>query len=295
MPANSATPKLFSDAAYSSGLSKTVMVGQNTTGIFETWTWDGMNWVQVATPQVMNRQNGSISYDGTNLMVFGGEGSWNYLNDTWTFNGTTWTQQSPATSPDPRMLHGACYLQGSSGSILFGGKNYYRVYNDTWLWNGTTWSQVVAGGTANVPAGRIDIQLAASNTTVVLFGGSNGNGLYFNDTWTFNGTTWTQVNTANTVAGAPTGRAGYGLVYDSVHTQWVLFGGRDRDGVNNDTWTFNGTTWTQVFPANSPSGRYGHLMTFDASKGQTVLFGGNNNNNVLNDTWIWNGTNWTQV
>jgi hypothetical protein len=42
-----------------------------------------------------------MAYDLTSgrLMLFGGAATFTQFNDTWTYDGTNWTQQSPATSP----------------------------------------------------------------------------------------------------------------------------------------------------------------------------------------------------
>jgi len=55
----------------------------------------------------------------------------------------------------------------------------------------------------------------------------------------------------------------------------VLFG---DDNINsnplNNTWTWNGTTWTQLFPAASPPARSDASMVYDPAEGNVVLFGG---------------------
>ena len=60
-----------------------------------------------------------------------------------------------------------------------------------------------------------------------------------------------------------------------------------------DTWTWDGTDWTQRTPAHSPSPRYCLGMAYDAARGQVVLFGGYGGGD-LGDTWTWDGTDWTQ-
>ncbi len=66
-------------------------------------------------------------------------------------------------------------------------------------------------------------------------------------------------------------------------------------GYFGDTWVWNGTNWTQEFPANSPSARGAFGMAYDAAQNQVVLFGGFGGISDLNDTWVWDGTNWTQL
>jgi hypothetical protein len=58
---------------------------------------------------------------------------------------------------------------------------------------------------------------------------------------------------------------------------------------------WDGTTWTQQFPASAPSARTDHAMAYDAIIGKVVLFGGFNvPGQGLNDTWDWDGTTWSQ-
>jgi sugar lactone lactonase YvrE len=123
-----------------------------------------------------------------------------------------------------------------------------------------------------------------SSGLVVLFGGQ-GNGLNFlGDTWTWNGTTWTQLSPAT----SPQARGYAVMAYDAAFSQVLLFGG-EGNGTGfpflNDTWTWNGTTWTQLAPVTSPEARFSATMAYDPSSGQVVLFGGGSNSGFLGDTW----------
>ena len=98
---------------------------------------------------------------------------------------------------------------------------------------------------------------------------------------------------------SPPARDYAALAYDAAHGQVVLFGGGGEPGgvccgYFNDTWVWDGTNWTQEFPADSPSARATFGMAYDAAQGQVVLFGGGVGGGLLNDTWVWDGTNWTQ-
>jgi len=75
------------------------------------------------------------------------------------------------------------------------------------------------------------------------------------------------------------------LVYHQANQTLVLFGVGES---YNQTWTFDGTTWTQQTAAIAPSGRQNPQMAYDPVRSETVLFGGEG----ASDTWIWNGTSW---
>jgi len=67
----------------------------------QTWTWGGSAWTgrsPATSPPALF--NAAMAYDAATRTVvlfggFGGLGDRGPLNDTWTWNGTTWTQQSP--------------------------------------------------------------------------------------------------------------------------------------------------------------------------------------------------------
>jgi hypothetical protein len=175
--------------------------------------------------------------------------------------------------------------------VLFGGYNGSSDLNDTWTWNGTTWTQQFP---ATSPPIRESSTMSydPATGTVVLFGGFNGG--YLNDTWTWDGTTWTQVdaspaNCTNNCVGSPSIRNWSTTAYDTATGAVVLFGGVNAGNTNNlnDTWTWNGTTWTQQSPATSPPVRHDASMAYDTATGTVVLFGGHNGSSTLNDTWTY--------
>jgi hypothetical protein len=94
------------------------------------------------------------------------------------------------------------------------------------------------------------------------------------------------------------GRYDHAMAFDPVRQRVVLFGGYGGTYLS-DTWLWDGTNWTQVFPPNSPSRRSSHRMVYDAERQEVILFGGYGYTNLttityLNDTWAWNGTNWIE-
>jgi hypothetical protein len=82
---------------------------------------------------------------------------------------------------------------------------------------------------------------------------------------------------------------------DAARNNVLLFGGFGGGTELGDTWTWDGTDWTQRSPADAPSRRYSAGTAYDAARGRVVLFGGGTNCcGVLGDTWAWDGTEWTQ-
>ncbi|HKD59395.1 MAG TPA: kelch repeat-containing protein, partial [Terracidiphilus sp.] len=234
-----------------------------------------------------------LTYDPVHAqaVLFGGYGVSGFLNDTWLWNGTTWTQANPSSSPAARSAFGMTYDAAQGQVVLFGGRLTANSWtNDTWLWNGATWTQA---NPTTIPPARSNMAMVydAAHGNDVMFGGLV-NGLASNDTWIWHGTTWSQANPAN----SPSARYAYSMVYDAAHSQVVMFGGQDIHGnYLNETWTWDGTNWTQQSPQTSPSARDLQGMAYDAALGQVVMFGGiDSGGNYLNDTWVWNGTTWIE-
>jgi hypothetical protein len=90
-------------------------------------------------------------------------------------------------------------------------------------------------------------------------------------------------------------RTEHALAYDSARGRTVLFGGSGPDGLLGDTWEWDGSAWTQKFPALSPAPRRRHTLAFDALRGRTILFGGASDSTSFGDTWQWDGSAWTQL
>jgi hypothetical protein len=125
----------------------------------------------------------------------------------------------------------------------------------------------------------------AAHQVVVLFGGNNGNAVFNNETWLWNGTDWVQQNPLT----KPPARWLAAMAYDASEQQTILFGGDGAIlGVGADTWAWDGTNWI-ARPANpSPSPREWAAAAYDSTNQFMVLFGGTAlpNDAALADTWV---------
>jgi hypothetical protein len=154
---------------------------------------------------------------------------------------------------------------------------------------------------ALAPSGRVNAQLVYDDATnaLLLFSGQDYTGAApLTDTWTWNGSTWTRLHPAH----SPGPLESAAMAYDPTTQQVVLFGGISNANTGGtpilgDTWTWNGSDWTQQHPASSPPARMLASLAYDGASGQLVLFGGQDATGsgvALNDTWIWTGSNWVQ-
>jgi len=202
------------------------------------------------------------------IVLFGGHDiTWaTRFTDTWTYDGATWTQQHPATSPSE--VDSMVYDPAIGKLVLLGGGD------ETWTYDGTTWTKEPAG--AAPPAGRIGPMTYDSSLgkLVVYAAGLTGEGT----TLRYDGRTWTGKSTPS----SPPVIRDWSMAYDPEGGHTVLFGGLkydpgQRDDFGDplrDTWAYDGTTWTKQIPTTAPTPRSNALMVYDAAVHSLVLFGG---------------------
>jgi hypothetical protein len=74
-------------------------------------------------------------------------------------------------------------------------------------------------------------------------------------------------------AGQPPARSGAAMAYDAANGSVVLFGGQSRTRSLDDTWTWDGSAWTQAHPATSPPALDNAQMTYDPVTHDLLLVG----------------------
>jgi hypothetical protein len=261
-------------------------------------------WTQKQDIGASSRVSHGVTFDAerNRVLLFGGDPGGRPLADTWSWDGSLWTQVAdtgPLARRDLAMSLAIGPDTDASGSsdklvVLFGGASGSNLFADTWIWDGTEWTQVADTG----PAARSSHSLAydSARNRVVLFGGRTATNSVVGDTWEWDGTEWTQVQDVG-----PSARRAHAMAFDPTASRVVLFGGA---GANNegldDTWLWNGTDWTQAADTG-PDPRAGSAMVAATT---IVLFGGVNsvdpnlptaNRIIYGDSWRWDGRVWTKV
>lgn len=279
--------------AFDSVNNQTILFGGYSNGqlITDTWSWDGTKWTQLF-PSISpsGRQFAAMAFDpSTNqIILFGGSDFFGNLGDTWSWDGTNWTQLSPGTSPSARTGASMAFDSINNLLILFGGFSGGTPLNDTWNWNGSNWVQLLDGSTDSPPArGFATMAFGPTLNQMILFGGF-GTVTRINDTWRWNGatTTWMELNDGS--SGSPPARSNAVMGYDPVNNQNILFGGQNFFG---DTWSWDGATWSVPSSiTTSPSARDSASFALDANN-NLILFGGIEGQ-IFGDTWSWTGTDW---
>ena len=313
--------------------------GQYPYWVADTWEWYGTTWTQRTSEGPTLRASHAMSYDaarGTVLLFGGGLSEGTSRSDTWEWDGASWTRRH-ASSPPGRRRHIMAYDAASGNTVLFGGFHDH-VLTDAWTWTGTDWTEQESGpylvysfgGGLAFDEARAGMAYDAVREVSVLVG-TTWVGSALNDTWEWDGTSWTErmvpgpglsgplaydsgrgvtvyqhagtwewdgtTWTERTVPG-PAFRVDHKLAYDAVRGVTVLFGGcncfEDHREVRADTWEWDGVAWTERIVTGPPA-RYSYSMAYDSALSAVVLFGGvGENGDALSDTWEWDGAQWTQ-
>lgn len=121
------------------------------------------------------------------------------------------------------------------------------------------------------------------------------------DTWALKDGVWENL-TPTLTSPSPPARVDAGIAYDGADGCVVLFGGFNGVTLYNDTWTFSGGHWSEVFPVTSPSPRFGAEMAYDAAAQEVVLFGGQTWTGgpgtpatQFGDTWAYQAGQWVRL
>ena len=240
------------NGAYDSDRKKLVIVCADAT----TFEWDGNAWKQFKDlkPLPQTRNFSSMSYDPSikKTVLFGGFGNVNYIDETWTWNGATWTRvkKNPPTS---RALASQWFDPTTKKTMIFGGigrktsEDRIQRFDDMWSFDGTSWTQLK--NVATLPTARYGAQVAVDPRSgkTLLFGGLvlevNGatqSQVYSDDLWSWDGTTWTKLTPTGT---NPPPRENGALAYDPSTNQMTLFAGYSGFYLS-DLWTLDAkNTW----------------------------------------------------
>jgi hypothetical protein len=280
----------------------------------DTWVYNAQGWSQQPSSNLLGDRSGdSLAWDAVRreLVLVGESGS-----RSW--NGTTWSAPTALASQGLPRGHSALAL-GTQNSILYNAHSESHMWNGTqWLrvgnplsarsrhaaaWDPVRKQIVVYGGQQNAGAQLNDTQLwtgggfqsapagsdpRSSHTmawdqmtqTILRGGGQNDNDP--NTLWSWKGTGWVQLPSANTSLGK------ISITFDPERNRTVFFNG-EWSGVTPLIW--NGTALSNPSIGVAGVGRY-HSATWDDSNKNIVLFGGNcNGNGYCAGTQLWNGQN----
>jgi hypothetical protein len=225
---------------------------------------------------------------------YGGSNGNATSNETWSYDGSNWTQLFPANNPGARHTFGMCADSQRGVIVLFGGAdNSFASQGTTWEYSPSlnTWTQRTSGsGLSPTPRRGCVMVFDSARGVSVLYGGYSGSA-FTNDTWEWNGTSWTEIQTPN----RPSDRDRCAMAFDSARSRIVLFGGQTSSGASAETWEYDGANWSLVATPTTPPAREKAEMVYIPTRGVMVMQGGQGNGVQIFDCWEYDGLNWRLV
>jgi hypothetical protein len=215
-------------------------------GTPDPWEWDGSaTWkssgTSATTPDVAYAA--AMTYDRKRnvLVVYGGLDTAAMSKDeghTWEWSATSgFVDRKPSLSPPPRHANVLVYDEARARVVAFAGSDG-DVRNDLWEWDGTTWVQLTPPLSPPARRGACAAYDSVRKVTVVFGGRPNAVDTALDDTWEWDGKTWTRG------PAGPSGRSSCAMAFDSARNQIVMYGGSPRHpqsgpaDVLSQTWVY---------------------------------------------------------
>lgn len=300
-------PRISGGLVYDGEDGYTILFGGeylNTTTLHETyyndtWEFSGGVWTNItSTPSPSPRFGFGVAFDPLDgeVFLFGGRNAAGFaLNDTWEFSGGRWTNLSIGQAPSPRFWPSMAYDSQTDNIVLFGGVSPTSTdLNDTWTYSLGTWTQATP---VTHPPSRHGAALMDDPQTsdVVLFGGLGAE--YYNTTWQWSGTNWSDITAAADSSISPDGRVGPGGAFDAALNAEVMYGGYPANDYPYGTWLLSNGSWTLYnnLPGSPPSDTVWDQFTYDAADEWIVYFVPNSNETFVFNETSGGGTGGLQV
>jgi hypothetical protein len=263
----------------------------------EMWMLNSSGWSQLSCTSLPWVSSGApaaahhtMTYDVARQVMFTvinpNLSSSTHLYQAWQYDGLTWTQKQnvPLTSDGDTAI---AYDQSRQVTVLYGSGLTGNAV--TLEYNGASWTPKTP---MHTPVNCFDKPLLKYDPAIgktVLVGINLNDPSATTETWTWDGTDWTQVPGTQ----PPTTALPGGMSYDTNTGLMMLL------TTDMQTWAFDGYTWTQKNPTVSPTpSSNGYFsMAYDQTRAVTVFFGGEVSGaqslTYPTTTWIYNGTTWS--
>jgi hypothetical protein len=258
-----------------------------------TWSWDGKRWLSISTPGPSARRGSLALFDAQHARVVlcggpaGDEPTSPTFDETWLFEGATWTKSS-AASIGERVHFAAGYDRGRQRLVLVGGFQPAtgKDLTDVWEWDDAAWKRL----DVTAPSGLFAPQLAYDERAKVLVLTSSRPADRIVTTWTFDGKAFAMLDEH----GPATIWSGQSLVTLGAAGGLLAFGGFDGKKPSGETWKWDGKHWSKL-DVKGPTPRLGLALAFDRKRGRVLLYGGEDGTKTLDDLWEFAGGTWKEV
>jgi hypothetical protein len=185
------------------------------------WSWNGHAWTAMASTV----STSSIDWFGSSI-----------VDDAVSGKLASFSDESIVPTPAPQPCQGC-----AAGPPV---KQSTCCISSESIWNGITWKRIATYRSGPPTPGAVFVGDPATHSDIVLTGDGQ--------TWRWTGV-WTRVHPGTT----PPIASGVAAAFDTATGQVVVFGGYGttsrETGLYDQTWTWDGSTWTQRGGSAGPS------------------------------------------
>ena len=219
----------------------------------------------------------------TEFLLFGGLRNGKALADTWLWDGSSWLELSPISSPPARFGASLGYEPVSDSMLLFGGATTgCSGLRDTWSWQGSHWRRLTPAQHPPALCGGVLVFDETQRSLVLVGGWPIEMGMLARASmWLWNGSTWRHATPP-----AQLGARAFAAVAPHPSSGLTCFGGVSYGQFLNDTTRISGASGQAVSSSSPPSPRGYAAAAVDPTHGGMLLFGGQGEAGPLGDTWI---------
>lgn len=266
--------------------------GNEMSGISFTWSVS-----DTAVASVDDAGTVTARGDGSALVRAAAEG----VADSASLSVKTNAAPAPAAVSErlpARLFASAVWNEGEEHVLVFGGSDR-RTFSGTWRYDPGegSWQKIEVSG---APKRKVHSAVWADERDVMyVFGGNTGEVGFSqtNDLWRLDPSdeTWTKLAPAG---GTPKARANHSAVWDPVHEQMLIFGGRHRDQEYlQDLWAYRpeANEWAEL--SDGPLARASASAVWMPGEEAMLVFGGRHGTRYLQDLWRYDpaADEWTKV
>ena len=256
-------------------------------GLNDLWSFDlaSEGWTEITAPGGPSSRWGHVAgFDSARgrLVVFSGQHSGGFLNDTWVFDtaDNTWREVTSAGDA-PSQRYGSCAAYDSKGDRFFISHGFTGEgrFDDTWAFDldSERWADVSPDDVRPVVRCLHRCSFDSENDTLMLFGGQTNvkTPPILGDFWRYDPSikTWEDISSQE---GGPPPRYFSSLVGDPASQRFLLFGGASLGPRTNDLWSYGEADgWMELATSGTgPDPISNHSAVHVPTTGALYIFGG---------------------
>jgi hypothetical protein len=251
------------------------------------------------------REHTAMAWDSNRqvMVMFGGTSAAKTFDDTWEWDGSTWTEITPDDpeldgNPPPLASAAMTFDEIRDRMVLFGGMIEGAdndLSNQTWEWDGHSWwlrTPLDPENDGNPKArSRHTMLFSPFSSKVLSYGGDKGGG----QMWEWDGSSWDLYQNGDT----PGIRMSHSMAYDTARQRIVVYGGVNIYGGDfANTWEFDGSKWAEIPPVDilgdgNPTNQDGTTMIYSPVHQRVLMWDGRPGTWVVDNLiWAWDGQEW---